>query len=313
MSSTESQAPTPVAETPVAQPAAPPAQDAAAGLLRQTEALKTQNEQSEQEKQNYASENQQLKAQLAAFLQQYKEANEQKALDYIKGMEESLGKPLDEPTKFKYMAAFTKPEYKKDADLMWQTHENQKAVMASKKKLEEDVARMKQETETLREAVVKASANVARVNTASALAAAEQSPVTEQRKEVPVNASRTGGRGGAIPLKAPGNDYELAFLREAGFSNDRSINASALLADPNYTGPTEFQPLRESLPAIPPNPIEVDPWTKQKNFPNSWRYNNEVMMSFWLNCSGLTTELPPSEMITVTKDKIKPKRDADSF
>lgn len=310
MSSTET-APT---ETPAAQPAAPapPAQDAAAGLLRQTEALKTANEQSEQEKQNYVSENQQLKAQLAAFLQQYKEANEQKALDYIKGMEESLGKPLDEPTRFKYMAAFTKPEYKKDADLMWQTYENQKAVNASKKKLEEEVARMKQETEALREAVVKASANVARVNTASALAAAEQSPVTEQRKEVPVNASRRTG-GGAIQLKAPGNDYELSFLREAGFSNDRNINASALLSDPNYNGPTEFQPLRESLPAIPPNPIEVDPWTKQKNFPNSWRYTNDVMMSFWLNCSGLTTDLPPAEMITVTKDKIKPKRDADSF
>lgn len=63
--------------------------------------------------------------------------NSEKALEYIAGQEKLLGTALDETIKKQYYNAFTKPQFKDNADLLWKQHQKTVELTASAKAKED--------------------------------------------------------------------------------------------------------------------------------------------------------------------------------
>lgn len=257
-----------------------------------------------------------LRNEKKAQLDAYKTANLPKAEEYMKWREEQDGSPLTDTEKKVYLAAFTNPQFKRDGERFERDMRRTVELAASKKALEDErlkqeesqkseMAKLMAEKQKLTELIGQGSANM-RATYAAMMSQKTESLTDEQKQAeepktlVGVNASRLNP--GEI-LNAKPTEHELGFLSEYNFTNKVDVNASK--DDP---WAPEQKLFRQSLPSVPKHTQLVND-QGELNFPDSWRYTNETVMSWFVNESGLA-DADTSNYVAINASRtfMEPKR-----
>ena len=251
-----------------------------------------------------------LRAEKKAQLEAYKAANMPKAEEYMKWREEQDGSPLTETEKKVYLAAFTNPQYKRDGERFERDMRRTVDLAASKKALEDErlkqeesqkneMAKLLAEKQKLTELIGQGSANM-RATYAAMMSQKNESLTEEPKTLVGVNASRANP--GEI-LNAKPSEHEMGFLSEYNFTNQVNVNASK---DDPWAPEQRF--FRQTLPSVPRHTQLVNEHG-ELNFPDSWRYTNETVMSWLVNESGLA-DADTSNYVSINTSRtfMEPKR-----
>ncbi len=304
MSATPSDAPAPTAPTTTSTQAAPapaaaaaPAQQSsimppagqnkeAEDLLRQTDLLKEQLKDAEKLK----AENAYWRKKADEEAEKYKKEREPQAKEYIEAQEKMLGKQLDEAIKKQYMNAFTRPEFKDNADLLWSQHKHTVELTASAKSVADELNAVKAERVKLSETLAKVGQQVGGMRASYAQSLShELTPAQSEaamamddanRKAVGVTASRGALALNEIMVAAP-SASELPFLVKGGYSRtvNGDVNASASDYDQHRTIRTSVQAAREHRLLRDEN--------GELQFAASMRYHFPAGMGWFCNESGL--------------------------
>jgi len=266
---------------------------------QQTEAVKAL-EKERQEKEAMAKKIAYFEAKEAKEAELYKQAQEPKYNEFIKELEVTAGK-LSEEKKKQYYSAFTKPQFKEDADILFNQHKEMVELRASKKRQEEELAKERAEKAELSKTVSKAAQQVSGMRKSYVDASA-----SVERKEVSVVASLNANE---IMCAEP-SVAELPFLQKYGYSNNVDVNASAAASGP-FGG---TKPIRRTVMAAREHGLLFDE-EGELNFPNSARYHNPTFFAWMVNEAPLDkVDLNDYVSINASKSFIDPKRvDGDNF
>lgn len=291
----------------------PNANPEAEGLLKQADMLKEQQTEAVSALEKERAEKAAMAAELAFFRKQaaeeaerYKVAQEPKYNEFIKELEVTAGK-LSEEKKKQYYSAFTKPQFKEDAEIMYAQHKEKVELRASKKQFEEELAKEREEKNKLKETANKASQQMSgmRRTYVDATNHQQQQQQVETRKEVTVTASLLNPNE---IMSADPSVAELPFLQKFGYSNNVDVNASS--AGP-FGG---IKPIRKSVMAAREHGLLYDE-EGELNFPNSARYHNPTFFAWMVNEAPMDkVDLTDFVAINASKSFVETKRvDGDNF
>lgn len=280
--------------------AAPPAGQA--DLLRQTEMLANQNKEREARiaelERKLQAEAEQNKVLAGSYMEQAKPHYEA----YKAYFEESRKRAMDQKEVALYQNIYYNPlakEAKSAADEEMRVYKEQQkqqvSIAASLEEVKKKLDAVEAERAEWKAMLAKAKEEGAdRITTRAAYAAALDSNSTTVDEPARRSVALAAGAddSGMIPLPpvAPGL---MPFLRDCNVTTAQrgEVVAGAYGDEQRY-----LAPVRSSVPSIPPNPIEYDPVTKERNFPLSWRYLHPGNMSWLTNLSG-APEMPTSALL----------------
>ncbi len=257
--------------------------------LKQMDNLKEQLRELEKEKEK----NKQLEALTARLMEkekasaeQYKKEREPQAKEYIEAQEKNLGMTLSEALKKQYYNAFTNPEFKQNADLLWKQHQHAVELAASAKAKDEELTVVRTEKTKLSETLSKVGqqvggmrASYAQSLTPAQTEAAMRDDEASNRKAVGVNASAAGLGLGEIMCATPAAwEMQLPFLVQNNFAPGE-VNASGSYDQNQVIRRTSVQAAREHR-LLRDEQGEIQ-------FPASMRYLAPHLYGFMCNDSGL--------------------------
>lgn len=255
-------------------------------LLRQTDLLKEQLKDAEKLK----AENAYWRKKAEEEGEKYKKEREPQAKEYIEAQEKMLGKQLDEAIKKQYMNAFTRPEFKDNADLLWSQHKHTVELAASAKSVQDELSAVKAERVKLSETLAKVGQQVGGMRASYAQSIShELTPAQSEaakladdanRKAVGVNASRNALSLNEVMVAHP-SAAELPFLVNGGYSRTLNGNVSASSSDYDQN-----QTIRTSVQAAREHRLLRDE-NGELQFPASMRYHFPAGMGWFCNESGL--------------------------
>lgn len=312
--SAEAQTSAPLAPASAGQSITPNANPEAEGLLKQADMLKEQQTEAVSALEKERAEKAAMAAELAFFRKQaaeeaerYKIAQEPKYNEFIKELEVTAGK-LSEEKKKQYYSAFTKPQFKEDAEIMYAQHKEKVELRASKKQFEEELAKEREEKNKLKETAVKASQQMSGMRRTYVDATNHQQQQVETRKEVTVTASLLNPNE---IMSADPSVAELPFLQKFGYSNNVDVNASSAGAAGPFGG---IKPIRKSVMAAREHGLLYDE-EGELNFPNSARYHNPTFFAWMVNEAPMDkVDLTDFVAINASKSFVETKRvDGDNF
>lgn len=272
----------------------PPQQSPApADLLRQTEMLAAQSKEREAKLAEAEAKNAAMARALQALQTSYMAAAKPEYEKYKAHYEASRGRPMTKDETNLYENIYFNPEASaaranvEEGMRVYQAEQSKHlAVAASLEEMQKKMDAAEKERAELKALLAKIETPALERTTTRAAYAAAMSNDAPPMAEEPTRRSvglAAGAADGDIPLPpvAPGL---LPFLKAAGVTaNPRGeVMAGAYDDEPAR----HLKPLRSSVPPIPPNPIEFNPHTGERNFPNSNRYLNPPALSWLCNVSG---------------------------
>lgn len=305
-----SDAPNTPAAPPAAAAAAAPAPAAApaqAGLstadrqladesLKQMDLLKEQQRSAQQELEKERAKNKALLERAAvleekekAAAEQYRLEREPQAKEYIEAQEKILGGPLEEAIKKQYYNAFTNPDFKKNADILWKQHKHAVELAASAKTKEDALKTKEEELKTIITEKTQLSETLSKVGQqaggmrasyARSLTPAQTEAAELQQKAVGVNASEKLALGEIMCATPQAWEMQLPFLVKnfSGPANGE-VNASGSAGH------------RRTVMAAREHRLVYDE-EGDLNHPASARHLNPALFGFWCNDSGLSAADP---------------------
>jgi hypothetical protein len=260
-------------------------------LLKQTDLLKGKLSETERSRAQEQAEMQKKLARLDYLEQQasqqadkYRKEQEPKYTSFVTGLEQTLGRPLDEEKKKQYYNAFTKPQYADDAEILMKQHEERVSLAASKKSQEDRLRELELKNKELTEAVAAAAKSVGGMRSSYAQALSEDVTASSrgaddaQRRTHPSATSQL--RANEILCATP-SAAELPFLTEYGYASQVSVNASGFGGGSNDT-----RLFRTSVTAAREHGLLKDE-NRDLQFGAGARYHNPAVFAWMVNDSGL--------------------------
>ena len=256
--------------------------------LKQMDNLKEQLKQAEKEREEAKKMAEELayhRKKDAEAAEQYKKEREPQAKEYIEAQERILGGPLEEAIKKQYYNAFTNPEFKKNADILWKQHQHALAVEASAKAKEDELVKVTTEKAKLSETLSKVGQQAGGMRASYAQSLTPAQAEAENRKAVDVNASDKLGFNEILCATPAAWEMQLPFLVQNRFNPaGGDVNASG----------TENPYSRRTVQAAREHPLLIDE-NGERQFAASARYLAPHIFGFMCNNSGLA-QADPAEL-----------------
>lgn len=232
-------------------------------------------------------ENAGLQRELAAFraakeeeAKQYAASQQGKLDEYIKSLEERQGAITPEERNV-LRAAFTNPQYKRDAERMWKEHQHTVSVTASAKAFEKQLAEMKAANEQLMATQTKLSQSLAtgpasmRASYATSVSLDHNDAPQMKMAGVAASAESANALGQIMGPMPSASEKQFGFLSEYGFAAEPGVKASS-------TGGL-LRPMRTSVPEAPTHDMLFDQKTNEPNFPASMRHHAPHIFGYLTN------------------------------